>query len=164
MEEIKLANAIQDIYPEEHAWCYGCGRLNQEGHQLRTGWKGDQTITTFTPEEKYSGGIPNYVYGGLIASLFDCHSAGSASLALHYKNGNKIGDGTPPPRFVTAKLNVDYLKPTPQNMQLTVLGTVEEIHPKRLKVNSEMYADDLLCARAEVELVLMPSEFEKKDS
>ena len=161
MGEKELEKAIQDIYPDEHAWCYGCGRLNEDGHHLRTGWQGDKTITMFTPDKKYSGGIPKFVYGGLIASLFDCHSSGSAALALHRKNGNEIGDGVLPPRFVTAKLNVEYLKPTPQNVLLKAIGTVEEIHPKRWKVSTEMYADETLCARGEVELVVIPSEFEK---
>lgn len=161
MENPRLEKAIQDIYPDEHAWCYGCGRLNKDGHQLRTGWQEDRTITSFTPDKKYSGGIPGNVYGGFIASLFDCHSAGSAALALHRKNGNEIGDGVSPPRFVTAKLTVEYLKPTPQNVLLKAIGTVEEIHPKRWKVLSEMYAGDTLCARAEVEMVLMPNKFEQ---
>lgn len=162
MKETNVEKAIQDIYPDEHAWCFGCGRLNKEGHQLRTGWQGDKTVTSFTPDSKYSGGIPKFVYGGLIASLFDCHSSGSASLAMHRKNGNEIGDGALPPRFVTATLNVEYLKPTPQNVPLKAIGTVEEIHPKRWRVKSEMYADDTLCARGEVELVVIPSEFESR--
>ena len=37
MEELKVEKAIQDIYPDDIAWCYGCGRLNDDGHHLRTG-------------------------------------------------------------------------------------------------------------------------------
>ncbi len=54
-------------------------------------------------------GISRFLYGGLLASLIDCH--GSAALALHHKNGHEIGDGAEPPRFVTANMNVDFLKP-----------------------------------------------------
>ncbi|MEH7612918.1 PaaI family thioesterase [Gottfriedia acidiceleris] len=159
MEEV-IEKAIQDIYPDDFAWCYGCGRLNKDGHHLRTGWQGDKTVTNFTPESKYMG-IPGFIYGGLIASLIDCHGTGSASLALHRKNGNKIGDGTAPPRFVTASLNVEYLKPTPQDVPLKAVGTVEEIHPKKWKVHTELFANDTLCARGEVVLVVMPSTFLK---
>ncbi|MEK3937232.1 PaaI family thioesterase [Sporosarcina sp. FSL W7-1349] len=163
MEKLVVEKAIQDIYPDDFAWCYGCGRLNEEGHHLRTGWEGDKTVTYFTPDSKYSGGIPGFIYGGLIASLIDCHGSGSAALALHRKNGNEIGDGSVPPRFVTTTLNVEYLKPTPQEVPLKAVGTVEEIHPKRWKVETEMYAEDTLCARGTVELVIMPSTFQKKD-
>lgn len=159
MEKI-IEKAIQDIYPDDFAWCYGCGRLNKDGHHLRTGWQGDKTVTIFTPESKYMG-IPGFIYGGLIASLIDCHGTGSASLALHRKNGNEIGDGSVPPRFVTAALNVEYLKPTPQDVPLKAVGTVEEIHPKKWKVHTELFANDILCARGEVVLVVMPSTFLK---
>jgi len=163
MEELVLEKAIQDIYPDDFAWCYGCGRLNKDGHHLRTGWQGDKTVTIFTPESKHSGGIPGFIYGGLIASLIDCHGSGSAALALHRKNGNEVGDGSVPPRFVTATLNVEFLKPTPQDVPLKAIGTVEEIHPKRWKVHTEMFANDILCARGEVVLVVMPSTFRKKE-
>lgn len=163
MEKLVLEKAIQDIYPDEFAWCYGCGRLNKDGHHLRTGWQGEKTITIFTPDSKYTGGIPGFVYGGMIASLLDCHSAGSASLALHRKNGNEVGDGSVPPRFVTANLNVEFLKPTPQHIPLKAVGTVEEIHPKRWKVETEVFAQDILCARGTVVLVVMPSTFQQKN-
>jgi len=162
MEELKVEKAIQDIYPDDIAWCYGCGRLNDDGHHLRTGWHGDKTITIYTPESKYMG-IPGFIYGGLIASLIDCHGTGSAALALHRKNGHEIGDGAEPPRFVTANLNVDFLKPTPQDVPLKAMGTVEEIHPKKWKVETEVYAQDTLCARGTVVLVVMPSTFLNKN-
>ncbi|WP_043932492.1 PaaI family thioesterase [Bacillus sp. EB01] len=155
-----IEKAIQDIYPEDFAWCYGCGRLNKDGHHLRTGWQGDQTVTIYTPQPKYMG-IPGFIYGGMIASLIDCHGTGSASLALHRKNGNEIGDGVEPPRFVTASLNVEFLKPTPQDVPLKAIGTVEEIHPKRWKVHIEVFANDVLCARGEVVAVVMPATFTK---
>jgi len=67
-------------------------------------------------------GIPRFLYGGLLASLIDCHGSRSAALALQNKNGHEIGDGAEPPRFVTANLNVDFLKPTPQHVPLKAIG------------------------------------------
>ena len=37
--------AFQDYYPENLAHCYGCGRLNPHGHQIKTFWDGDETVT-----------------------------------------------------------------------------------------------------------------------
>jgi acyl-coenzyme A thioesterase PaaI-like protein len=158
MEEKK---AIQDIYPDDFAWCYGCGRLNEEGHHFRTHWQGDHTETTYTPKPEHTA-IPGFVYGGLVASLIDCHGTGSAALELHRKNGYEVGDKVEPPRFVTASLNVDFLKPTPQGVPLKAIGEVEEIHPKKWKVVTEVFADNKLCARGEVIAVVMPSTFLKK--
>lgn len=161
MEE-KVLVAIQDEYPDDFAWCYGCGRLNEDGHHFRTVWNGDKTLTVFEPDEKHMA-LPGFVYGGIIASLIDCHGTGSAALALHRKNGHEAGEGAEPPRFVTASLHVDFLKPTPQGIPLRAVGEVEEVHPKRWKVKAEVYAEDTLCATGEVVAVVMPASFGKKD-
>ncbi len=56
--------AFQDHYPDDVAHCYGCGRLNERGHQLRSFWEGDETVAHFTPSAWHTA-IPGYVYGGL---------------------------------------------------------------------------------------------------
>ena len=161
MMEEQVKHAIQDEYPEEFAWCYGCGRLNEHGYHFRTGWQGEKTVTIYTPRPEHIA-IPGFVYGGLIASLIDCHGTGSAALALHRKNGHEPGDGEVPPRFVTASLNVEFLKPTPHGVPLKAIGTVEEIHPKKWKVKTEVFADGELCSRGEVVAVVMPKTFIQK--
>jgi len=154
----QLDYAIQDDYADDYSWCYGCGRLNKEGYQLRTGWVGEETVTLYEPKSEHTA-IPGYIYGGLIASVIDCHGTGSASLALHRKNGYEPGDGVEPPRFVTASLHVDFIKPTPSGQLLKAVGTVEEIHPKKWKVYTKLYAKDTLCAKGEVIAAIMPNTF-----
>lgn len=156
----KIIHAIQDDYADDYSWCYGCGRLNKDGLQVRTGWNGDKTITYYLPREEHIA-VPGFVYGGLLASVIDCHGTGSAALALHRKNGHEPGDGIEPPRFVTASLNVNFVKPTPHGIPLTVEGTVEEIHPKKFKVLAEVYAKGECVAKGEVVAVLMPKTFIK---
>lgn len=155
----KVQHAIQDIYPEDVAMCYGCGRLNDKGHHFRTGWNGEKTVTFFSPEPEHTA-IPGFVYGGMLASLIDCHGTGSAALYLHRKNGHEIGDGTEPPRFVTANLNVNYLKPTPLGVTLKAIGTVTEIHPKKYKVEITVYAGEEEVANGEVTALVMPKSFQ----
>lgn len=156
----QVLHAIQDIYPEDVAWCYGCGRLNEGGHHFRTGWDGDKTVTFFQPKPEHMA-VPGFVYGGAIASLIDCHGTGSAALFLHRKNGHEIGDGTEPPRFVTGSLRVDFIKPTPSNLPLKAIGNVSEIHPKKYKVETIVYASDIQVASGEVIAVVMPENFAK---
>jgi acyl-coenzyme A thioesterase PaaI-like protein len=158
----KVHNAIQDNYPDDFAWCYGCGRLNKEGHHFRTGWQGEKTVTIYSPEPEHIA-LPGFVYGGIVASLIDCHGTGSASLALHKKNGCKAGEGTEPPRFVTASLKVDFVKPTPHGVPLKAIGVVHEIHPKKFRVETEVFANNEICARGEVIAVVMPSTFLKQE-
>ncbi|MFE8700467.1 PaaI family thioesterase [Cytobacillus sp. FJAT-54145] len=157
----QVVKAIQDDYPDDFAWCYGCGRLNKDGHHFRTGWDGEKTITIYTPKPEHIA-IPGFVYGGLLASLIDCHGTGSAAIALHHKNGHEIGDEAQPPRFVTGSLNVSFQKPTPHGVPLKAIGTVHEIHPKKWKVEAEVYANDVLVATGEVIAVLAPKTFTEK--
>ncbi len=151
--------AIQDEYADEFAWCYGCGRLNDSGHHFRTKWDGEKTVTEYTPKSEHKA-IPGFVYGGVMASLVDCHGTGFASLALHRKNGHEPGEGVEPPRFVTASLHVDFMKPTPQDVPLKAIGTVEEIHPKKFKVHTEVYAGEDCVVKGEVVAVVMPKTFQ----
>jgi len=153
-------NAIQDYYPDDFAWCYGCGRLNEKGHHFRTTWEGEKTLTVFMPKPEHIA-VHGFVYGGLVASLIDCHGSGSSSLAFCRKNGREIKAGMEAPRFVTASLHVNYLKPTPHNVPLKAFGIVEEIHPKRWKIDTEVFADDVLCATGEFVGVVMPKTFGK---
>ena len=76
--------AIQDDYPEDFAWCYGCGRLNKDGYHFRTYWNGDETETVYDPREEHIA-IPGFVYGGLIGAIVDCHGTGSASSCVTSK-------------------------------------------------------------------------------
>ncbi len=149
--------AFQDYYPENVAHCYGCGSLNPHGHQIKTHWDGDETVTFYTPEP-YHTAIPGYVYGGLIASLIDCHGTGTAAAAAYRAAGREM-DSLPPFRFVTGSLHVDYLKPTPLNGALEIRGRVKEIKGRKVVVESTVYAGGVATARGEVVAVQMPENF-----
>ncbi len=146
--------AVQDYYPEDVAHCFGCGRLNEVGHQLKTFWEGDETVSRFVPKP-YHTAIPGYVYGGLIASLLDCHGTGGAAAAALRREGREIGDGEAP-RFVTASLQVDFLKPTPLGPELEVRGTIVEISDRKVVLEETLSADGVVTARGKVVAVRMP--------
>lgn len=147
-------SAVQDFYPEDVAHCYGCGRLNPEGIQLKTVWEGDETVSRYTPRP-YHTAIPGYVYGGLIASLLDCHGTGGAAAASLRREGREIGEGEAP-RFVTASLQVDFLKPTPLGPELEVRGRVLEITDRKVILEEALSADGVVTARGKVVAVRMP--------
>lgn len=154
--------AFQDDYPDDLAWCYGCGRLNPHGHQIRSFWDGEETVCTFTPKP-YHVAIPGYVYGGLIASLVDCHSTGTAAAAAYRAAGRPLA-AQPPLRFLTAALHVDYLRPTPLGVPLELRGRVREMKGRKVVVECEVRAGELLCARGEVVAVQVPDELLPSES
>lgn len=146
--------AVQDFYPDELSYCYGCGRLNEYGHQLKSYWDGDETVAHFTPKP-YHIAIPGYVYGGLIASLIDCHGTGSAALAA-YRAENRQPGSFPPFRFVTASLQVDYLKPTPLGIELELRGKIVEIKGRKVVTEITVSANGIVTAKGRVVAVQMP--------
>lgn len=146
--------AFQDFYPDELSHCYGCGRLNKNGLQIKSFWDDEETVAIFRPSA-YHIGIPGYVYGGLIASIIDCHCIGTASAAA-YKSENRNMDTDPPLRFVTASLHVDYLRPTPLGVSLEVRARVQEIKNRKVVVAATLLAEGEICARGKVIAVQMP--------
>lgn len=146
--------AFQDSYPDELSHCFGCGRNNPQGHQLKSYWQGEQTIAHYTPDEKYTA-IPGFVYGGLLASLIDCHGTGSAAAAAYQAEGRALGS-LPALRFVTAALHVDYLAPTPMGVPLQLVGTILEVKAKKVVVDIQLTADGVVCAKGQVIAVKMP--------
>jgi acyl-coenzyme A thioesterase PaaI-like protein len=146
--------AIQDFYPDNVSRCYGCGRLNQHGLQIKSYWDGDETVARFTPRPEHIA-IPGYVYGGLIGSLIDCHGTGSAAAAAYRAEGRAM-DTLPPLRFVTASLKVDYLRPTPLGVELEIRGQIKEIKGRKVVVSATVSAQGEVCARGEVVAVQMP--------
>lgn len=146
--------AVQDHYPDEFNVCYGCGQLNEHGLRLRTYVAGNDTVATFIPQP-YHTAIRGYVYGGLIASLIDCHGTGTAAAA--YQAAHRELSSDPPLRFVTASLHVDYLKPTPMGVPLELWGHAKEVKGRKVIVEITLSAGGEVRARGEVVAVQVPS-------
>lgn len=149
-----MSVVVQDHYPDEFSHCYGCGRLNASGHHIRTVWDGSEGVARFTPRPEHMA-LPGFVYGGLIASLVDCHAIGTAAAASEAASGGDIGSG-PAPRFVTGSLNVTYLKPTPLGPPLELRARAREVGTRKVVVDVEVHAGGVLTARGEVIAVRMP--------
>ena len=148
------SKAFQDNYPDDLSQCYGCGRLNPHGLQIKSYWEGDEAVCRYTPEP-YHTAIPGYVYGGLIASLIDCHSTGTASAAAG-RTEAPTGGVEPVARFLTASLHVDYRHPTPINETLEVRAVIKEIKGRKVVVASRLIAAGKVCATGEVVAVQVP--------
>jgi acyl-coenzyme A thioesterase PaaI-like protein len=146
--------AVQDFYPEDFAHCYGCGRLNQHGHQIKTRWDGEETVTRFTPEPHHMA-VPGFVYGGLLASLLDCHAMATAAAAHERRAGREIGAG-PAPRYVTAMLRVDYVRPTPLGPELEIRGRAQATGARKVEVSAWVTVDGEITVRATAVAVPLP--------
>jgi len=148
--------AIQDLYADEFAHCYGCGKLNDDGLHIKSYQDGEETVCHFTPGHKYSGGFPGFLYGGMIASLMDCHGAATAWAA------KARAEQIPLDRFVTASLKVDFRAPTPTNIEVEIRGKVTEIKGRKVVVDLTLTAAGKLCAEGSAVMVQIPSNRQER--
>lgn len=145
---------VQDFYPDDFAHCYGCGRHNAHGLHVQTHWNGEEGIAQFVPQE-YHCAIPGFVYGGLLASLIDCHAMGTASAAVLHAAGQRVGD-TPSPRYVTGQLNVTYRKPTPLGPVLELRAWPRSIAERKVILDVTLSAAGIVTVTGEVVAVRLP--------
>lgn len=155
-----MQKSFQDYYPDHMAHCYGCGRLNEYGHQIKSVWDGDESVCYFDPKP-YHIAIPGYVYGGLLASLIDCHGTGTAAAAAYRAAGRNM-DTEPALRFLTASLHVDYLKPTPLGVTLEIRGRVKEVKERKVVIEEWIVASGETTVRGEVVAVQVPDRLIKE--
>jgi acyl-coenzyme A thioesterase PaaI-like protein len=146
--------AVQDYYPEDAAHCYGCGRLNETGYHLKTEWQNGESVTRFAPDAHQTS-MPGFVYGGLIASLVDCHAMATAAADAETAARRAVGEREVA-RFVTASLRVDYLRPTPLGHALELRGRVTQRTERKAVVDVTVSAAGEVTARGHVVAVRLP--------
>lgn len=154
---------FQDYYPDHMAHCYGCGRLNEHGYQIKSLWDDnnlDESVAYFTPKAHHTA-IPGYVYGGLLASLIDCHGTGTAAAAAYRTAGRPL-DSEPALRFLTGSLHVDFLKPTPLGVTLEIRGRVKEAKGRKVVIEEWIVANGVTTVRGEVVAVQVPEQLVKE--
>ena len=141
--------AFQDQYLDSRADCWGCGRNNHQGLQIKSYWDGEEAVASYSPKSFHSGhkGILN---GGIIATLIDCHCVGLAMADAHRREGRDIGS-LPLITYVTASLKVDYLKPTfLKNESIELRAKVDRVEGKKTFISCSLFAHDVIRAQAEV--------------
>jgi acyl-coenzyme A thioesterase PaaI-like protein len=141
--------ALQDIWPD--ATCYGCGPANPRGLHIKSYWSEDGTevVCTFEPHHEHNAGFPNVMYGGLVASLMDCHSIWTA-IAWAYREEGRPHGSPPSISYVTGSITVKFLKPTRLDVPAVLRARVTEMEGKRATVQCALYSGDERTAEATV--------------
>ena len=117
---------------------------------LKSYWDGDDPIARFSPGPDYSGGVPDHFYGGMIASLFDCHGAASTAAFKCRAMNREVGSEGEPIRYVTASLKVDFRRPTPMGTEVTIKGKLRSIEGRRVWIDLTLFARSEICATGEM--------------
>ena len=138
------AVSVQELlYPE--VACFGCGHANAKGLRLRSYASGDGVVATFTPWPEHDNGL-GYLNGGIISTVLDCHSAAAVLLEADRRGWRPLGEN--PLSYVTAGLDVRYLRPTPLDATVELRGSVTAASESEMTAVVELWHDGKVRASA----------------
>lgn len=139
------SQALQDLIRPYGETCFGCGGANPHGLRIKSYRDGEEVVCTWSPEAHHIA-VPGIVNGGIIAALIDCHSACAAMDAACRAEGVTLGSEAAP-LYVTASLQVDYLRPTPHGVPLTLRAKVAELSLRKIVMTCSLHAEGKETAR-----------------
>lgn len=137
---------FQDHMPENV--CFGCGIHNPDGLQIKSYWEGDESVCKWHSEEKYHGWA-NLINGGILATLIDCHTMGTA-MADAYRREDRSLDSDPVYRYATGTITVKYLKPTPNDKEIELRARVLEVKGRKTVMTCQTLVEGVMTAEADV--------------
>lgn len=135
--------------------CFGCGQENERGLRLESRWRGDVAVATFHPRPEHAAGRADVLNGGIIATIIDCHSIGTAIADAYRREGRPMGTGETI-RYVTARLTVSYHAPTPTDSPVELEARVVAVDGRKTTVAVDLMSRGQRCASGEVLAVRVP--------
>jgi len=136
------ASAVNELSFQDQGsvrYCHGCGADNEKGLRIKSYWDGDEAVARWRAQAHHCGGTPDRLNGGIIASLIDCHSLNLA-IARAYRDEQRAIGSTPRIGYVTANLNVAYLKPTPLGETLELRARIDKLERRKIWVSCSLTA------------------------
>jgi acyl-coenzyme A thioesterase PaaI-like protein len=127
--------SLQDRYAP-HNRCFGCGPANPKGLQIKSHLDGETLVLRFTPQPHHEA-FTGVVNGGIIGTLFDCHSNWAAAWHLMQRTG-----ATEPPGTVTAEFHVKLRRPTPSTEPVLLRASVVDSTDDRATVEATLQGAD----------------------
>ena len=136
--------SVQDRWPHEATFCWGCGKNNEHGLHLKSYWDDDDTVATWTPKEHHLA-FPGVLNGGIISTIIDCHGTGTAN-AYHHR----LDEANTHDMHVTSSLTIKFLKPTPLDKPVTLRARVRETDGRKTIVDCDLYSGGEKCVLGEI--------------
>ena len=141
-----------DIEPFQNLvdWqCYGCGRLNEHGLQIKSQWEGDEVVCRWQAQP-FHVGLPGRLQGGVIATAIICHALWTAT-ATACRNERVAIEEPMPFAYSTTSLRIEFLEPIPVDGHLTLRARVTAIDGERATVSSAVFVNERETSRAQSE-------------
>ncbi|GAA4440285.1 PaaI family thioesterase [Actinokineospora soli] len=130
--------SIQELlYPDLP--CFGCGHGNPDGLKLRSYPADDGSVTaTFLPWPQHDNGL-GFLNGGIVCTILDCHSAAAVMLEADRRGWKPLGDAAL--SYVTAGLDVRYLRPSPLREAVELRAVIREASESEMTVDVSLWWD-----------------------
>ena len=123
--------------------CFGCGPANAQGLRIQSfpdADEPDELVCEWLPEPHHAA-YQTFLNGGVIGSLFDCHSNWNATWHLMRRD-----DLTSPPCTVTADFGVKFKRPTPMTEPIHLRSRVVSSEGPKVKVEATLTSGDKITA------------------
>jgi acyl-coenzyme A thioesterase PaaI-like protein len=120
--------------------CFGCGPANENGLKVRSTVDGDSVVARWTPKP-YHHAFGNFLNGGILSTVLDCHSNWTGAYSLMLKSGAEA-----PPPTVTSSIQVEFLRPT-RIAPLLLVARAKEVKNRRAVVEATAEAGREVTAR-----------------
>lgn len=149
--------AFQDKIPDN--LCFGCGPGNIDGLQIKSVWaRTGESVCVYQPEIHHAAGPPQFVNGGILATLIDCHAVCTAIAFAYESEGREIGSD-PPIWYATASLEVRYRKPTPIESPVEVRARIVDSDDRQTRLSCTLSSRGNTCVEGEVVAVRVSNEW-----
>ena len=116
------------------------------------------SVARFTPMPHHCAGPKHFVNGGIIATILDCHCVCTAAAMTYRDDGREIGS-QPEVYCATTRLEVEYRRPTPMGVELTLAARILERLERGYVLSCRLEAAGKECVTAQVEAVRVPESW-----
>ncbi|MGY1751894.1 PaaI family thioesterase [Blastococcus sp. SYSU D01042] len=118
--------------------CFGCGPANARGLRLRSFPGAEGVEAAFEPWPEHDNGL-GHLNGGIISTLLDCHSAAAVLHEADVRGWGALPGAALP--YVTAGLDVRYLRPAPLTEPVRLLAVVTAADEAQMSVDVQLVWD-----------------------
>jgi acyl-coenzyme A thioesterase PaaI-like protein len=125
--------SLQERYAPSSV-CFGCGPANPRGLRIRSVIEDGTVVARWTPRP-YHHAFGEFLNGGIMSTILDCHSNWAAAYSLMTRPQAKA---VPP--TVTSSIHVEFLRPTPM-VELLLEARVKDTAGRRVFVESTLKAE-----------------------
>ncbi|GAA5644979.1 PaaI family thioesterase [Vibrio proteolyticus] len=154
---MEQGNAFQDLVPNNH--CFGCGPENPLGLQIKSHWVDEnKSACRFVPSPHHCAGPVQFLNGGIISTIIDCHCICTAIAKGYQLQEREIGTGETI-WYVTGKLDVTFLKPVRIEQEVELVAEIDEIKGSKMTLTCQLYSAGELCCSSQVVAIQVPNSW-----